>query len=628
MKFTIKTKILLAVALVVALVSAVQAWFSVNQLEEETQQNVTEQMRDVGLSTSNFIEEWLDIRSDMLVANVPLIATQPNVDRELLLTKRQGDFLTVYAGFADGSVAYGDKTESWPANYDPRTRPWYKQANAANELIITPPYVDANGAGMVISFAKSFNQRYEGVIAADLSVDAIVQEVLNVRLPNQGFAFLVDSHNNVVAYRDTALSTKALTEVDDELTPAFIQQARNSDALATITFDGDDREKLLAVTPVEGADWSLGVVQDKKLAFASVSEQIVSTLVTSVILFVIIALIAGALIHRMLAPLTQLTHAVSSLSKGSGDLTQRLDIVRKDEIGELAGHVNAFLEQLQAMIGRSVTQSVTLSDRADQCRNLAHQSSSLVGQQQGDVDQIATAIHEMSTTANEVASNAEQTARSAQEAEGSCRDGLEVVENNRDAITQLAEQVEQATDVIRELDTNSQSINQIISTIQDIAEQTNLLALNAAIEAARAGEQGRGFAVVADEVRVLSQRTHDSTEEIRNMIETLQNTTQRAVDGMTQSNDMATSSVERAASASEKLNEITRAIGDISEMAAQIASAAEEQRAVTEDINRNTQAVRDLSLEIHQKSNETGEQGEQMAQDAQEMHNDLSKFKV
>ncbi|OOE51467.1 methyl-accepting chemotaxis protein [Salinivibrio kushneri] len=628
MKFTIKTKILLAVALVVALVSAVQAWFSVNQLEEETQQNVTEQMRDVGLSTSNFIEEWLDIRSDMLVANVPLIATQPNVDRELLLTKRQGDFLTVYAGFADGSVAYGDKTESWPANYDPRTRPWYKQANAANELIITPPYVDANGAGMVISFAKSFNQRYEGVIAADLSVDAIVQEVLNVRLPNQGFAFLVDSHNNVVAYRDTALSTKALTEVDDELTPAFIQQARNSDALATITFDGDDREKLLAVTPVEGADWSLGVVQDKKLAFASVSEQIVSTLVTSVILFVIIALIAGALIHRMLAPLTQLTHAVSSLSKGSGDLTQRLDIVRKDEIGELAGNVNAFLEQLQAMIGRSVTQSVTLSDRADQCRNLAHQSSSLVGQQQGDVDQIATAIHEMSTTANEVASNAEQTARSAQEAEGSCRDGLEVVENNRDAITQLAEQVEQATDVIRELDTNSQSINQIISTIQDIAEQTNLLALNAAIEAARAGEQGRGFAVVADEVRVLSQRTHDSTEEIRNMIETLQNTTQRAVDGMTQSNDMATSSVERAASASEKLNEITRAIGDISEMAAQIASAAEEQRAVTEDINRNTQAVRDLSLEIHQKSNETGEQGEQMAQDAQEMHNDLSKFKV
>ncbi|OOE66578.1 methyl-accepting chemotaxis protein [Salinivibrio sp. IB868] len=628
MKFTIKTKILLAVALVVALVSAVQAWFSVNQLEQETQQNVTEQMRDVGLSTSNFIEEWLDIRSDMLVANVPLIATQQNVDRELLLTKRQGNFLTVYAGFADGSIAYGDKTESWPANYDPRTRPWYKQANAANELIITPPYVDANGAGMVISFAKSFNQRFEGVIAADLSVDAIVQEVLNVRLPNQGFAFLVDGNNNVVAYRDTALSTKALTEVDDELTPAFIQKARNSDALASITFDGDGREKLLAVTPVEGADWSLGVVQDKKLAFASVSEQIVSTLVTSVILFVIIALIAGALIHRMLAPLTQLTQAVSSLSKGSGDLTQRLDIVRKDEIGELAGHVNAFLEQLQAMIGRSVTQSVTLSDRADQCRNLAHQSSSLVGQQQGDVDQIATAIHEMSTTANEVASNAEQTARSAQEAESSCRDGLEVVESNRDAITQLAEQVEQATDVIRELDTNSQSINQIISTIQDIAEQTNLLALNAAIEAARAGEQGRGFAVVADEVRVLSQRTHDSTEEIRNMIETLQSTTQRAVDGMTQSNDMATSSVERAASASEKLNEITRAIGDISEMAAQIASAAEEQRAVTEDINRNTQAVRDLSLEIHQKSNETGEQGEQMAQDAQEMHNDLSKFKV
>ncbi|OOF19657.1 methyl-accepting chemotaxis protein [Salinivibrio sp. IB574] len=628
MKFTIKTKILLAVALVVALVSAVQAWFSVTQLKDETQQSVTAQMRDIALSTSNFIEEWLDIRSKMLLANVPLIASQPNVDRELLLTKRQGNFLTVYAGFSDGSIAFGDKTETWPANYDPRTRPWYKQASAADGLIITPPYVDANGAGMVISFAKAFNDRYQGVIAADLSVNAIVEEVLNVKMPNNGFAFLVDSNNNVVAYRDTALSNKPLTQVDDELTPTFIQQARSSDALQTIDFDGDGREKLVAITHVEGANWSLGVVQDRELAFASVSEQIISTLITSVILFIIIALIAGALIHRMLAPLTQLTHAVSSLSKGSGDLTQRLDIVRHDEIGELAGHVNAFLEQLQSMIGRSVSQSVALSERAEQCRELAHQSSGLVGQQQGDVDQIATAIHEMSTTANEVASHAELTARSAQDAESACRDGLSVVEDNRKAITQLAEHVDQATNVIRELDTNSQSINQIISTIQDIAEQTNLLALNAAIEAARAGEQGRGFAVVADEVRVLSQRTHDSTEEIRNMIETLQSTTQRAVDGMTQSNEMATSSVERAASASDKLNEITRAIGDISEMAAQIASAAEEQRAVTEDINRNTQAVRDLSLEIHQKATDTGEQGEYMANAAQEMHGDLSKFKV
>jgi methyl-accepting chemotaxis protein len=258
MKFAIKTKILLAVALVVALVSAVQAWFSVTQLKDETQQNVTAQMRDIALSTSNFIDEWLDIRSKMLLANVPLIASQPNVDRELLLTKRQGNFLTVYAGFSDGSVAFGDKTETWPANYDPRTRPWYKQASAADGLIITPPYVDANGAGMVISFAKAFNGRYQGVIAADLSVNAIVEEVLNVKMPNNGFAFLVDSNNNVVAYRDTALSNKPLTQVDDELTPAFIQQARSSDALQTIDFDGDGREKLVAVTHVEGANWSLG----------------------------------------------------------------------------------------------------------------------------------------------------------------------------------------------------------------------------------------------------------------------------------------------------------------------------------------------------------------------------------
>ncbi|OOF23832.1 methyl-accepting chemotaxis protein [Salinivibrio sp. IB872] len=623
-KPTIKLKIIVAIALIVALVSAVLATISVRQLQNETTSSITKQMQDVGDATAQFIDSWLSTRADMLLANESLIANQPNVDRELLVTKRAGHFLSVYAGFSDGRIAYGDKSEDWPADYDPRTRPWYKNANQSSKLIITEPYQDFDGS-LVVSLAKSFNGRYQGVIAADVTVTDIVDQVLNLKLSN-GFAFLVDGSNSIVAYRDTELSRQPLTELDAELTPAFIDSASRQGKLVTFDLKGED--KLLAAIDVPNTDWTLGIVEDKSDAYASVSEQITFVVVASVILFIVIAFIAGALIKQLLKPLSELTGAVHALSAGEGDLTQRINIVRQDEIGELAEYMNAFLAQLQQMVGKAVNQSMTLSQSAEECRTHALQSSQLVDKQQNDVDQIATAIHEMSATANEVASHAEDTATSAQQAEQSCQEGLSVVSDNRNAITQLADQVERATNVIRELDENAQSINQIIATIQGVAEQTNLLALNAAIEAARAGEQGRGFAVVADEVRVLSQRTHDSTEEIRNMIETLQHTTQRAVDDMMQSNNMATSSVERAEAASERLNQITTAISTISEMAIQIASAAEEQRAVTDDINRNTQAVKDLSYEIHQQASATGDQGESMAQAARDMHQDLSKFKV
>ncbi len=207
----------------------------------------------------------------------------------------------------------------------------------------------------------------------------------------------------------------------------------------------------------------------------------------------------------------------------------------------------------------------------------------------------------MSATAVEVASNAEQTADAARSSSSSCEHGKQVIARNQRSITDLATQVKQASGIIQELEKNAQEINTILSTIQGIAEQTNLLALNAAIEAARAGEQGRGFAVVADEVRVLSQRTHSSTVEIRSMIETLQRNTQGAVSTMHEGQLLAQNSVEDANDANDAtqaLEQITASINQISDMATQISSAAEEQRAVTDEVSRNIQAVKDVSDEL------------------------------
>jgi len=626
MRNTIKLKMQIAIAVVIAIVSGVQAWISVNQLQQETTSALNSEMANISHSTSRYISDWLAIRSDMMLANEKTIVESDDSDREMLITKRAGDFLSVYAGFSDGSIAYGDKTEDWPNDYDPRTRPWYQDAMKSNGLIITEPYQDFDGS-IVVSFAKAFSGEKQGVLAADLTVTNIIDEVLNVTLDNDGFTFLVDGDNNIVAYQDESLSQQPLTKLNPQLSHAQIQALVNDSSISTIPWP-EQGDKLIYVTNVPSTDWSLGIVVDKELAFASVSEQIQFTAIASLVLYLIIATFSTYTITKLLKPLQDLSASLSQLAKGEGDLTQRVEIKRLDEIGELAGHVNQFLSQMQRMIADIINHSEQLVQQASHANSLSLQSAQQVEVQQNDVNQIATAIHEMSATAAEVASHAEMTASASQTSSNACHDGQKVIQKNRESIVELAEQVTAASGVISELEHNTQSINQILSTIQEIAEQTNLLALNAAIEAARAGEQGRGFAVVADEVRVLSQRTHGSTEEIRNMIETLQNNTKLAVNSMKTSTSLADTSVDYAQQAAQSLTDITDAINKINDMALQIASAAEEQRAVSEDISRNTQGIKDASDVLAAQAQQSSDSADNMRESAETMRMEVTRFKV
>lgn len=626
MRNTIKLKIQIAIAIIIAIVSGVQAWISVSQLKQETTSALNSEMTNVSHATSRYISDWLSIRSDMMLANETSILNSDNADREMLITKRAGGFLSVYAGFEDGSIAYGDKTEDWPANYDPRTRPWYKDAMATNGLIVTEPYQDFDGS-IVVSFAKAFSGSKNGVLAADLTVTSIIEEVLNVSLDNDGFSFLVDGNNNIVAYQDEKLSQQPLTELNPLLSADKVQQLVNTSSISTVSWP-EQGDKLIFVANVPHTDWSLGIVVDKDMAFASVTEQIQFTAIASIFLYILIASISTYVITRLLKPLQTLSAALSQLAQGEGDLTQRIEVRRMDEIGELAQHVNQFLSQMQSILSGIIHHSQELAVQAEQANQLSQQSSQQVETQQNDVNQIATAIHEMSATAAEVASHAELTANASQGSASACEDGQQVIEKNRQAIVELADQVSAASGIISELESNTQSINQILSTIREIAEQTNLLALNAAIEAARAGEQGRGFAVVADEVRVLSQRTHGSTEEIRNMIETLQNNTKLAVNSMESSTALAGTSVDYAQQAYESLNTITSAITEINDMALQIASAAEEQRTVSEDISRNTQGIKDASDILSEQAMRSSESATNMFNSANTVRTEVERFKV
>ncbi|WP_070963486.1 methyl-accepting chemotaxis protein [Vibrio sonorensis] len=626
MRHTIKFKIQIAIAVIIAIVSGVQAYISVSQLKAETTAAITSEMENVGQATSRYISDWFGIRAEMMLANEKAILTANDPEREMLLTKNAGKFLSVYAGFEDGSIAYGDPTEDWPADYDPRTRPWYQDAINETNLVITEPYQDFDGS-IVVSFAKSFSGSLKGVLAADLPVTDIVEEVIGVHLGNEGFAVLIDGSNNIVAYHDAEKVQQPLSSLNPELTPQKVTDIQKAEQLTSVNWP-ELGEKLVFSSQVPNTDWSLLLMVNKEMAYQSVDDQIQFTAIASVLLYIIIASVSTWVITRLFQPLNTLGNALTELSEGKGDLTQRIQIERMDEIGVLAEKMNVFLAQMQAMIKEVIDHSEQLSSQANSANQLSSQSTEQVEQQQNEVNQIATAIHQMSATAGEVANHAELTANASQSSSAACQDGQEVIQKNREAITKLAEQVSDAARVIAELESNTQSINQILSTIQEIAEQTNLLALNAAIEAARAGEQGRGFAVVADEVRVLSQRTHGSTEEIRTMIETLQSNTKQAVNSMQSSTSLADTSVNYAEEAFQSLGQITDAIDEINQMAMQIASAAEEQRAVSEDISRNTQGIKEASDMLSSQALESSEGTQSMFESASAMRDEVSRFKV
>ncbi|WP_110458644.1 methyl-accepting chemotaxis protein [Shewanella algidipiscicola] len=590
--YSLKKKILLSVVLALAVVIALLSWRSYSTQKALLLQSSVAQVSESGEQQAMRIEQWLADRQRVIAS----VATKVEGDTLNALQQAQasGDFQLTYFGNSAGVMVDSDPSID-RTGYDPRSRPWYQQAQQARGVIITKPYLDVAFNVLVVSIAQPTRN---GVVGGDVSIASLVDSVNSMSLPANGYAIMMHKDGTVIAHKDPSKVMGKVTDIDDGLNNRLSETSRQTGQLAPAYFKTEGRDKLLWGVEIPNTDWQLVFVLDKETLEAPLTNLMLTQLGLAALALIISVLAISWLLSLLLGPLSRVSQALSRIADGNGDLTQRIEVDNQDEVGVLADSFNRFVSSQHELISHIRQLAIELDADAEQSLVTNQSSVDELQRQQQEVSMVATAVTEMSSATHEIAANAESTAAAAQQSAQSSTQGKGLVDQTRTTINALASEVDEATTVIGELSRHAQAISSILTTIQGIAEQTNLLALNAAIEAARAGEQGRGFAVVADEVRVLSRRTQDSTEEIYTTIETLQNTTKQAVSLMDSSKGLANNSVNDVNAAAQALDEITQAVNVISDMAGQIATAAEEQTQVTNEITQNTVAIKDVTDEI------------------------------
>ncbi|MGY3868975.1 methyl-accepting chemotaxis protein [Aeromonas crassostreae] len=630
MTLSLRGKLLATSLGVVLLMAALLGIVAFHTLKSRTMSAIQSEAVNYGHAHSVAIGSWMADRKHAVEALTAVIADNPQATLvpHLKQAYTSGGFGLTYFGSVQGVMTRQDPSLN-TGDYDPRERPWYQDAVKAGRLIVTAPYVSVTMQKLVVTLAEPVRHQGElvGAVGANLALDTLIDEVLAMKVQGEGYAMLLDSSGLIVGHPNKDLALKPVAELAPGLSAAtFRQWGESSNQLHGATIDG--REVLMSVQGVPGTDWLLAMVMYKEVLeapFATLLWQLVG--LTLVLLLVFGALLI-AMFNYLFADLGRVSKALADIAHGEGDLTVQITANSKDEVGQLAQNFNLFVARLHGIVSRLRDVTVELAAQSRTQAAGAQARSQRVRQQQDEIVMVATAVTEMASATQEIAGNAEFAATTSGDAVRLAVAGQSQVGQSQRSITGLADEVADASQTIHELDGHAQKISGILATISGIAEQTNLLALNAAIEAARAGEQGRGFAVVADEVRVLSRRTHDSTAEIQQMIEALQQTTRRAVGGMETSRQLAGTSVEDAEAANLSLARINEAIGSISDMATQIAAAAEEQTSVTGEISRNTENIRHVSQELAEQAREEAAQAAELKSLTERLEQEVGRFRL
>ena len=628
MNLKFRHKILLSACGVVVLAFALFTLYNDYLQRNTIRQNIEASVQQSGALTASSVQNWMSGRILVLENLAQDIGQQGAGDTLAGLIEQPSytrNFLFTYLGQANGVFTQRPDTQM-PAGYDPRQRPWYGAAASAGQTVLTAPYQGAVG-GLMVTIATPVKSKAKGeligVVGGDVTLDTLVEIINSVDFGGIGHAFLADANGQVIVSPNKDQVMKNLKDIYPG------SNLRVAAGMQDVTLNGQDR--IISFAPVAGlpsAQWYIGLSIDKDKAYAALSQFRTSAIIAMLIAVAAIAGLLGLLIPVLMSPLTTMGRAMRDIAEGEGDLTRRLTVQNKDEFGELATSFNRFVERIHASISEVSSATRLVHDLSEKVVNASNASITGSEEQSMRTNSVAAAINELGAATQEIARNAADASQHASGASEQAHGGREVVEEAISAMTALSQRISESCAQIETLNASTDEIGKILDVIKGISQQTNLLALNAAIEAARAGEAGRGFAVVADEVRNLAHRTQESAEEIHRMITSLQVGSREAVHTMNTSQVSSEQTVQVANQAGERLASVTQRIGEIDGMNQSVATATEEQTAVVESLNLDITQINALNQQGVENLNETLRHCDQLAQQAGRLKQLVGSFRI
>lgn len=538
------------------------------------------------------------------------------------------------------------------APYFAYKRPWWQDALKHDGLYVGPLAIDlttGNVSAVVQQTVYDSQRNLVGVGGVDLKLNNIADMIERIQFHNVGYGFLLDDQQKVVHLSNRTNHKLSVIEDDskgikkDDLS-ALEQQFENTSGFHALNQQMQQAKSGYTKVTLKGEEyfviyqrlelskpklnWYLGLLVPESYINKPVEAAAWATTSSVMIILAIVISMIFFATEMIVKPITTLTRTMQDIASGEGDLTKRIDIDTNDEVGQLATHVNTFIEKLRSLLLDTQQQSISLDTASAELSRVSEETHQEILQEKDEVDNVSTAVTEMASTVMEISRNAQEATSATDTVNELTVKGVTLSNTAQEGMTILSEHINNASQVVSGLEQESSNIGSVVDVINGIAEQTNLLALNAAIEAARAGEQGRGFAVVADEVRSLASRTQESTDDIRNMIDRLQQIALQAAQMMEKGKDQVSRSTEQTDEVLRAFNDISTSVALVQDQNHQIATATEQQTIVAEDINTNLNSINALVNNTSDHANELAKEAQLLRDLSATLNKTVSVFKL
>ena len=627
---SIMRKLVITISSAVAILLVITSFFILSNVSDNTREQLISDIENIVTLQSTKVKEFFVAKGQInhsVFANPLVIDWFNNYDKRLsdISDNKQYQDVTRYFKFfsekdpAIKSVFFGSENthEYFDLNgrydddkYYTNERPWWSSSLSAATMYVTEPAVDNNDGSISATITSPYylpDGQLLGIGGMDILITTIGHDLLApIKYKNEGEAFLMTDTGKLVffpGFDDNFKPGDTMASVDSQFsnTSGFSQLqttlAQNDSGITQVSLRGIDYQVIFNQVKSDYPlmNWKLGFLVPEQLIAKPVEAAFRSSVAIVIAIIIMIAIVVWLSVLPFVKRITSLRNAMKDIADGDGDLTQRIAPLKNDEIGKLVDEFNLFVDSIQQLVSQTIVITREVSASSGAAEKIGKKTVHIVEAQKREIDLVATAATELAQTSIEISNNTNYSKQLVTKAEEKVALGSDVVNQATIGIQQLSNNVDDASQVVHQLKTGTQTIGDVVTVIRSIAEQTNLLALNAAIEAARAGEQGRGFAVVADEVRTLASRTQESTANIQRIIEELQATAVNAVGVMESSCLQAENSVQLTQQVQQVLADIAEVIGQFQSQTFEVAHAVEQQANVAEEVSKNIENVRVLT---------------------------------